>query len=30
LIGLVPLATAFFKTCPLYSIFGYSSRSVRR
>jgi len=30
LIGLVPLATAFFKSCPLYTIFGYSSCSVRQ
>ena len=30
LIGLVPLVTAFFKSCPLYSVFGYSSRSVRQ
>ena len=29
LIGLVPLATAFFKSCPLYTILGYSSRRVR-
>lgn len=30
LIGLVPLATAFFKSCPLYTIFGYSSCPVRQ
>ena len=30
LIGLVPLATAFFKSCPLYTIFGYSTRSARQ
>ncbi|MFN4283633.1 MAG: DUF2892 domain-containing protein [Alphaproteobacteria bacterium] len=25
LIGLIPLATALFRFCPLYSIFGISS-----
>ncbi|UGY11858.1 DUF2892 domain-containing protein (plasmid) [Bradyrhizobium septentrionale] len=30
LIGLVPLATAFFKSCPLYTIIGYSTCSVRQ
>ena len=30
LIGLVLLATAFFKNCPLYTIFGYSTRSIRQ
>jgi hypothetical protein len=29
LIGLVLLATAFFRSCPLYTILGISSRSVR-
>jgi len=30
LIGLWPLATAFFKSCPLYTVFGYSSCQVRQ
>jgi hypothetical protein len=30
LIGLVLLLTAFFKTCPAYTIFGYSSRRARQ
>jgi hypothetical protein len=30
LIGLVPLATAFFKTCPIYTVLGFSSRTVRQ
>lgn len=30
LIGLVPLVTAFFKSCPLYTILGCSSCSVRQ
>ena len=30
LIGLVPLVTAFFKSCPLYTAFGLSSRTVRQ
>ena len=30
LIGLVLLLTAFFKSCPLYTFFGYSSRRVRQ
>ena len=30
LIGLVPLVTAFFKSCPLYTILGYSSCNVRQ
>lgn len=29
LIGLVLLGTAFFKSCPLYSALGISTRSVR-
>ena len=29
LIGLVLLATAFFRSCPLYTVLGVSSRSVR-
>jgi hypothetical protein len=29
LIGLVLLATAFFKSCPLYTALGFSSRSAR-
>lgn len=24
-IGIVPLATGFLRTCPLYSIFGFNS-----
>ena len=30
LIGLVLLVTAFFKSCPLYSALGISSRTVRQ
>ena len=30
LIGLVLLVTAFFKSCPAYTIFGYSSRRARQ
>lgn len=30
LIGLVPLATAFFKSCPLYSVLGISTCPVRQ
>ena len=30
LIDLVLLATAFFKSCPLYTVFGYSTRQVRQ
>lgn len=30
LIALVPLGTAFFKSCPLYTTLGYSSCSVRQ
>ena len=30
LIGLVLLATAFFRTCPLYSALGLSSGTVRQ
>jgi len=30
LIGLVLLVTAFFKSCPLYTVFGYSSCQVRQ
>ncbi|KQW20624.1 hypothetical protein ASC80_10320 [Afipia sp. Root123D2] len=30
LIGLVLLLTAFFKRCPLYTIFGYSTCRVRQ
>jgi hypothetical protein len=30
LIGLVLLATAFFRSCPLYTVFGYSSRRARQ
>ena len=29
LIGLVLLATAFFKSCPLYTMLGFSSRTAR-
>ena len=29
LLGLVPLATAFFKTCPAYTILGYSTCRAR-
>ena len=30
LIGLVLLVTAFFRSCPLYTALGISSRSVRQ
>jgi hypothetical protein len=30
LIGLALLLTAFFKRCPLYTIFGYSTSRVRQ
>jgi hypothetical protein len=30
LIGLVLLVTAFFKSCPLYTVLGFSSRSARQ
>lgn len=30
LIGLVPLATAFFKTCPIYTVLGISTCTVRQ
>jgi hypothetical protein len=30
LIGLVPLATAAIGSCPLYSLFGMSTRTVKR
>ena len=30
LIGLVPLATAYFKSCPLYTLLGFSSCTVRQ
>jgi hypothetical protein len=29
MIGLVLLATAFFRTCPLYQALGMSTRAVR-
>ena len=29
LIGVVPLATAFFKSCPVYTVLGFSSRGAR-
>ena len=29
LIGLVLLLTAFFKSCPLYTVFGFSSSKIR-
>lgn len=28
LIGVVPLMTAFFRSCPLYAVIGYSSSSA--
>ena len=28
-IGIVPLATGLFRTCPLYSILGFSSCPVK-
>ncbi|MCX7288535.1 MAG: DUF2892 domain-containing protein [Rhodobacterales bacterium] len=30
LVGIVPLATAIFSTCPLYSILGLSTCPVKR
>ena len=30
LIGLVPLATAFFKSCPIYTVLGVSTCAVRQ
>lgn len=30
LIGIVPLATGLFGTCPLYSLFGLSTCPVKR
>jgi hypothetical protein len=30
LVGVVPLVTAFFKSCPLYSALGISSCPVRQ
>lgn len=30
LIGIVPLFTGLFGTCPLYSVFGFSSCPVKR
>ena len=30
LIGLVLLATAVFRSCPLYTVFGYSSLRARQ
>lgn len=30
LIGLVLLATAFFKSCPLYTALGFPSRTARQ
>lgn len=30
LIGIIPLATALFSTCPLYSILGLSTCPVKR
>ncbi|MFC0218611.1 hypothetical protein FHS82_002482 [Pseudochelatococcus lubricantis] len=29
LVGLVPLATGLFRTCPLYTLFGISSCPVK-
>jgi hypothetical protein len=29
LLGLVMLVTAFFRSCPLYTAFGFSTREVR-
>ena len=29
-IGIVPLATALFKFCPLYTLFGFSSCAVKK
>jgi hypothetical protein len=30
LIGLVMLVTDFFRSCPLYTLFGYSSCQIRQ
>lgn len=30
LIGIVPLATAFMSSCPLYTIFGFSTCPLNR
>jgi len=30
LLGVVPLATAFFRSCPLYVVLGISSGPVRQ
>lgn len=30
LFGIVPLATGLFGTCPLYSIFGFSTCPMKR
>jgi hypothetical protein len=30
LLGMVPLVTAFFRSCPLYTALGISSGSVRQ
>jgi hypothetical protein len=30
LLGVVPLVTAFFKSCPLYTVLGISTRTVRQ
>ena len=30
LVGLVPLVTAFFRSCPMYSAFGLSTCLVRQ
>jgi Protein of unknown function (DUF2892) len=30
LLGMVPLVTAFFKSCPLYTVLGISSCTVRQ
>lgn len=29
-IGVVPLATGLFKTCPIYAIFGFSTCPMNR
>jgi hypothetical protein len=30
LVGIILLATAAFGTCPLYTVFGFSTRSIRK
>lgn len=30
LVGLVPLATGFFRNCPLYGLFGLSTCPLRK